>query len=149
MLTFSRMCGTRLPVDSVANAAFIKEHILAFKCWLRTDSRSASYANESSVTGVIRCRWLFRGLMVQHNEPTLRAAAWRKVHADRGRERDPAHKEPQRQSPLYWWRSTTGQTLGGEAPARSSKARPAGSKTRLTYWPESRNRSQCDMLIRC
>lgn len=46
----------------------ITEHILPFKCWLPADSQSDSYANESTVTGVITPLWLFRELTVKHND---------------------------------------------------------------------------------
>lgn len=53
----------------LAVSATITEHILAFKCWLPADSQSDSYANESTMTGVIKSWWLFRELMVEHNDP--------------------------------------------------------------------------------
>lgn len=68
MLTFCTLWDSRQPVDSVASAT-ITEHILAFKCWLPADSQSDSYANESTMTGVIKSWWLFRELMVEHNDP--------------------------------------------------------------------------------
>lgn len=52
-----------------SRAATITEHILAFKRWLPADCQSDSYANASTMTGVIKSWWLFRELMVEHNDP--------------------------------------------------------------------------------
>lgn len=61
--TLSTSCDCRHPKD-----AAITEHILAFNFWLPSDCQSDSYANESTMTGVIKFGWLFRKLMVERDD---------------------------------------------------------------------------------
>lgn len=62
----------------------VTEHIRAFNCWLPADRLNLTPMQmRSAMIGVIKSLWLFRELMVEHNEPVKclsERAAWQKMH---------------------------------------------------------------------
>lgn len=81
----------------------VTEHIRAFNCWLPADRLNLTPMQmRSAMIGVIKSLWLFRELMVEHNEPVKclsERAAWQKMYVVWGQQggwRRPEHDSAER-----------------------------------------------------